>query len=103
MVDFTAELNTLDVVNRIKQAIQVQPFIEVFERVDVGIRRRGNVPCKCGIYFIYRKLAATVDQEEWEFRYIGVHKSVRQRLYEHLFYDPDKETRHKEYQITELT
>lgn len=101
MIDFTTELLTLNLVNRIEQALQVKPFIEVSERIDVGVRRRGNVPCKCGVYFIYRKPAASQNHENWNLRYIGVHKSIRQRLNEHLFYNPDSGTRHKAYQITE--
>jgi hypothetical protein len=101
MIDFTTELETLEVVRRIEQALQEQPFIEVSERADVGIRNRGNVPCKCGVYFIYRRLATLPNQQDWELRYIGVHKSVRQRLNEHLFYAPDTGTKHKAYQITE--
>ncbi|MEK4286668.1 hypothetical protein [Paenibacillus sp. FSL P4-0502] len=85
MIDLTNELYPLNLVTRIEQALQAKPFIEVSERIDLGVKRRGNVPCKCGVYFIYRKPAASHNHENWNLRYIGVHKSVRQRLSEHLF------------------
>ena len=56
-----------------------------------------------GVYFIFRKLAVTSHEQDWNLRYIGVQKSVRQRLREHLYYAPNTKTRNKAYQITEQT
>ncbi|WP_405157932.1 hypothetical protein [Paenibacillus sp. FSL H8-0283] len=99
MIDLKIELSKLNIVKRIEQTLQEESFLKVSTRNDLGVGRDGKVPCKCGVYFIYRQKALTFDDDSWTLQYIGVHKSVRQRLSEHLFYTPDSKTNHKAYQI----